>query len=165
MIKLQVGKFYKTRDGHKVGPLGCEGPRKVGGRVYPWDDTSNGNAHFWSDTGKCDDGFEYDLIAEWTDTPTIWADNEGWGDWTSAGDWDITNNDVQFECVDGIHKVRTRPRIKPEPKRETVTLTGLDRGYWCFGSDRVKVRDTHRITFDTIDGEPDCSTIRMERLT
>ena len=93
------------------------------------------------------------IVSRAADTPTIWADNEGWGDWTSAGDWDITNNDVQFECVDGIHKVRTRPRIKPEPKRETVTLTGLDRGYWCFGSDRVEDRDTHRIIIPKLDGD------------
>jgi hypothetical protein len=56
-------------------------------------------------------------------------------------------------------------RVKPEPKRETVTMTGHNRGYWCFGSDRLEDRDTHRITFDTIDGEPDCATIRMDRLT
>ena len=54
-------------------------------------------------------------------------------------------------------------RVKPEPKRETVRLSGqvyLD-GQWAFGTEDKG--DTHRITFDTIDGEPDCSSIRMEK--
>jgi len=120
MIKLQAGKFYKTRDGQKVGPMVKKLGLSADGYYYPWDDTSNKNHYFWSHEGKCYDGPQHDLIAEWTDTPTIWADDEGWGDWTIAEEWDVTNNDVQFECVGGIHKVRTRPRIKPEPKRETV---------------------------------------------
>ena len=37
-------------------------------------------------------------------------------------------------------------RIRPEHKRETVAI------------------DTHRITFDLIDGEPDCSSVKMEKL-
>jgi len=55
--------------------------------------------------------------------------------------------------------------MTPEPKRETVTMSGYNIGYWYFGSDSLIDRDTHRITFETIDGEPDCATIRMERLT
>lgn len=53
-------------------------------------------------------------------------------------------------------------RIKPEPKRETVKLCGyIDRGYFHI---RPGVNDTHRITFDLIDGEPDTDSIRMEEL-
>jgi len=49
-------------------------------------------------------------------------------------------------------------RVKPEPKRETVTL------YGSAIPDRRPPVDTHRITFDLIDGEPDCDSIRMEEL-
>lgn len=55
-------------------------------------------------------------------------------------------------------------RVKPEPMRETVRLSGqvyLD-GQWAFGTEDKG--DTHRITFDTIDGKPDCASIRMEEI-
>ncbi|HEV8035254.1 hypothetical protein [Yoonia sp.] len=42
------------------------------------------------------------------------SDNDGWGEWTSASEWDTGKFDVQMECIDGIHRVRTRPR-KPRP--------------------------------------------------
>ena len=53
-------------------------------------------------------------------------------------------------------------RVKPEPKRETVKLSGkvYHNGQWAFGTEDKG--DTHRITFDTVDGEPDCDSIRME---
>lgn len=53
-------------------------------------------------------------------------------------------------------------RIRPEPKRETV------RWYVAGRSMPGALRcndDTHRITFDLIDGKPDCSSIKMERIT
>ncbi len=53
-------------------------------------------------------------------------------------------------------------RVRPEPKRETVTA------YWCrkWG---MRLGDpihdtTHRITFDLIDGKPDHASVRMEEL-
>ena len=55
-------------------------------------------------------------------------------------------------------------RIKPEPKRETVTLySGSDLGWKWMGS-RTGALDTHRITFDTLDGEPVLDSIRMEKI-
>lgn len=56
-------------------------------------------------------------------------------------------------------------RVKPEPVREVVGLYGtLNGDTWVFGNNAQFEFDTHRITFDTIDGNPDCSTIRMEEL-
>jgi hypothetical protein len=53
-------------------------------------------------------------------------------------------------------------RIHPEPKRETVTLYGQSKwGYW---NDVSTISDTHRITFYLINGEPDCASIKMERV-
>jgi hypothetical protein len=51
-------------------------------------------------------------------------------------------------------------RIRPEPKRETVTLYGHHRLYNCAQSST----DTHRITLDIIDGKPDVASIKMEAL-
>ena len=51
-------------------------------------------------------------------------------------------------------------RVKPEPKRETV--------YCWWNGHNVHNKNhtdrTHRITFDLIDGKPDCASIRMEEL-
>jgi len=71
----------------------------------------------------------------------------------------------EWKRIDALWHEDSAYRIAPEPKRETATMVGHNRGYWCFGSDCFGHRDTHRITFDTIDGKPDCATIRMGRLT
>jgi hypothetical protein len=57
-------------------------------------------------------------------------------------------------------------RVKPEPKVETVTLYGNTDGttYLNFGLRGAVEFDTHRITFDTIDGEPDVNSVKMEKL-
>ncbi len=44
-------------------------------------------------------------------------------------------------------------RIRPEPKRETVTITNFHEN-----------ARGHSITFDTIDGKPDCDSVKMEEL-
>lgn len=53
-------------------------------------------------------------------------------------------------------------RIRPEPKRETVTVYGA--GFDWEQAALPCSEDTHRITFDLIDGEPDVSSIKMEKL-
>lgn len=59
---------------------------------------------------------------------------------------------------------RSAYRIKPEPKRATVTLrTAAFFGWVAEPAHFRRVRDTHRITFDTVDGEPVCDSIRMEK--
>lgn len=56
-------------------------------------------------------------------------------------------------------------RIKPEPKVETVTLYGGDtkgnNRRWGFSVQNIGP-ETHRITFNLIDGKPDCASIKME---
>lgn len=59
MVKLEVGKYYKTRDGRKVGP--CESsdlPRRYefGG---DWD------LCHWSDGTYCGDDRSLDIVSEW----------------------------------------------------------------------------------------------------
>ena len=54
-------------------------------------------------------------------------------------------------------------RIKPEPTRETVTLYGAPSKHvqWCLDQCGL---DTHKITFDLIDGTPDPASIKMNEV-
>jgi len=57
-------------------------------------------------------------------------------------------------------------RIKSEPKRETVVLVGRmsTPDNWSFCAEEWWPFDTHKITFDTIDGKPDPSSIKIEEV-
>lgn len=62
-------------------------------------------------------------------------------------------------------KADTAYRTRPEPKRETVTLIGGETNGWGFyQSEKMPIDKRFRITFDTLDGKPDCTTIKMEEL-
>jgi len=105
------------------------------------------------------------------DTPTIWADmtpeekgalllahHEGKVIQKSYGGAWGTSDALFFHS--------SAYRVKPVTKGETVTMDGSNKSgnVWFFGEYDVW-NETHRITFETIDGEPDCDTIFMERLT
>ena len=64
--------------------------------------------------------------------------------------------------VPGWHH-RCAYRVRPEPKRETVTLYGsVTDEVWGRGGPTEY--DTHRITIDLNGGKPDCDSIKMEEL-
>lgn len=69
----------------------------------------------------------------------IWCN----GKWVDCGD-STWNNNIAY-------------RIRPEPKVEVVTMDGADIRFSGF----IK---GHRITFTTIDGKPDCASIKMEAI-
>lgn len=62
-LKIEAGKFYRTRDGRKVGPM----ERTSNGRAW----TPNSGRHYYDDDGKRswggDDGTV--IVAEWTEPP------------------------------------------------------------------------------------------------
>lgn len=64
-MKIEAGKFYKTRDGQKMGPISRTTAED---EFFRW---SNGD-YTWSDEGAhCgNDGCDLDLIAEWPDEQT-----------------------------------------------------------------------------------------------
>ena len=66
-LKLEAGKYYRTRDGRKVGPMAEERPRWSS---WPWD-VKNGQGNLetmlWKDDGTADETPDADLIAEWQD--------------------------------------------------------------------------------------------------
>lgn len=67
-MKMEVGKYYRTRDGEKVGPM-----KKQNDATYPFcgqmGDVRNPSftedGYFWQNKTEYID----DLIAEWTDEP------------------------------------------------------------------------------------------------
>ena len=66
-LQIEAGKYYRTRDGRKVGPMVEETPRWS---EWPWD-IKNGQGDLrrilWKDDGTADETQGADLIAEWQD--------------------------------------------------------------------------------------------------
>jgi len=68
-MKIEAGKYYRTRDGRKVGPMA-----ETGARDFPW---TGHNVLTGSESYRYDGSWstqvgrrvEYDLVAEWTDEP------------------------------------------------------------------------------------------------
>ncbi len=111
------------------------------------------------------------LISRASDTPKTW------GEMTDAEkgelllshhegkviEWFHPNNPEWDVCPDDrcLWDNGFAYRIKPEPKRETVTL------WWepsCVAGRLYYDDATHRITFDTLNGEPVLDSIRMEKI-
>jgi hypothetical protein len=168
-IKIEAGKYYRTRDGRKVGPMVKDGCYNDG---FPW--MYDIGAGWWSDDGQRKSKRlreTHDIIAEWTDAPDvdltkitapfgllpketqdalkahggpyeIWREN-GWDEWLPL--WTVT----------------ATYRVKPALRVEKVG------GYYSRSHGLLHFRAnecTHKITFDLIDGEPDCASIRMVKL-
>ena len=57
----------------------------------------------------------------------------------------------------------TAYRVKPEPVVETVSRYSSSQDYWRFTARKCS-RGTHRITFDLVDGKPDCNSVKMEEI-
>lgn len=74
-----------------------------------------------------------------------------------------TDPDIWVQCLTEDVQDDWIVRVRPEPKRDTVTIYGAPSKHiqWCLDQCGI---DTHRITFDVIDGKPDCASIRMEEL-
>jgi hypothetical protein len=73
-MKIEAGKYYKTRDGRKVGPITTSATRG-----WPWEvnggkyDSTIRTRWAWRDDGSFqeDETHTLDLIAEWTDGPAF----------------------------------------------------------------------------------------------
>jgi len=98
-FKLEAGKFYKTRDGRKVGPA------FVSGDVATFGSKSNHASAVWSDDGRSshrDDKTslkDNDIIAEWIDEPVV-ASNDNAQPKFKVGDR------VRFVQTYGLPRVR-----------------------------------------------------------
>lgn len=65
-MKIEVGKFYKTRDGHKVRISANDGVLSdaIHGAVLNYSCWISCN---WRGGGKSSDGIENDIVSEWTE--------------------------------------------------------------------------------------------------
>ena len=112
------------------------------------------------------------IVSRASDTPTAWKDmtdaekgalllaehRGGDVEYWSGYAWNRHSKSMPLWC-DGIAY-----RIKPAPVVETKEHT-WNWAYGFFGYDGPDdPKTTHRITFDTVDGVPDCSTVKMEKL-
>lgn len=65
-MKIEAGRYYKTRDGRKVGPMEHCGSDTD----HPWQEAKNMSAHIWRDDGTSKWRNDPTLIAEWPTEPT-----------------------------------------------------------------------------------------------
>jgi hypothetical protein len=185
-LKIESGKFYRTRGGRKVGPMepiphghnwrgACESERAT------WGYHQSGKWGVF--TGQMPDEMRSpheiarDLIAEWSDAPDLTAIREPFGLLDAAtqdalrahggavqifsdGGWTDWLNPMWTPSM--TYRVKPTP---PAPKVETVTLLTCAEYNWVpYREHHCGNLSTHRITFDLIDGEPDCASIRMVKL-
>ena len=65
-MQIEAGKYYRTRDGRKVGPAWTDG-----NQPHPWCVPFDESEHWYRDDGaSCLGNAGYDIIAEWTEAPT-----------------------------------------------------------------------------------------------
>ena len=82
-MKLEVGKYYRTRDGRKVRVV-CNNRKALNGRIFvglvegdDFEYTIYCEESGRADTVDCD----YDLVSEWIDKPEF--------DWSKAAAWHV----------------------------------------------------------------------------
>jgi hypothetical protein len=148
MMQIEEGKFYKDRDGEKVGPMGVrpnyEGPYKW------WDEFC---LSYRGDGCFCDEPHDADLIEEWkepTALPLATEADEGWGLWnggTVLYESQTHMFDYREECINGVWRWQSRPRKPVVKKLERVIATPTK---------------SYRVSVNEIDGVIDCSSVKME---
>lgn len=77
-LQIEEGKFYKTRDGRKVGPMRRYAPPFKSD--YSWVAEAEGSKHsyLWKGCGEnYDPGTRHDIVAEWVDDAC--GEGEEWG--------------------------------------------------------------------------------------
>lgn len=87
-------------------------------------------------------------------------------EWSYGLPW-ITAESTETSLVAWDNTCAYRVRIKPEPKVETVTQhwkTNKKGEFVPMNQYDVPHDPTHRITFTTSDGKPDCASVKMEEL-
>ena len=123
----------------------------------------SGSDYAWFMAGGCFDEYT-------PETPTLWGDMTDAEKGALLLAYHEKPGSVQFWILDEWVTLRGLGwldnyayRIKPESKVEAVTLYLSRR---CHGANEEPDHgyDTNKITFNTIDGKPDCDSIKMEVL-
>lgn len=165
-MKIEIGKYYKTRCGDRVGPVELsfwEGLYTASGNLY---DEFGRNGDEGAPDACIYNVPELDIVAEWEEPVGI--EMKTWGDMTDAEKGALLlahheGKEIEYYGeIDGGWALIPNPnwydnipyRIKP-----VKSVTEVYMYFNAYVSD-----PTHKITFDTIDGEPDCSSIKMEKV-
>ena len=163
-MKIEAGKCYRTRDGRKIGPMLLgninNGLIDMIGSSRVWEFDGSHRKSCLQFMSGCDD-----LVSEWTDEPTE-DKPKTWGEMSDAEKGALllafhNGEEVEVECtpfpagwepahLTGLCRDHCSYRIKPTPKRETVTMYGGAVGFGGGGS----LADDWQITFTTIDENP-----------
>lgn len=123
------------------------------------------------------DGFDYYETIKHFEVISRASDNQEpktWGEMTPEEKGELLLAHHEGEVIEnmnqGMEWAECRPswansvyyRIKPEPKLEVVELFGTHGSEWYY--DARNSKDTHRITYNIVNGEIDCTSIKMEKL-
>lgn len=130
---------------------------------------SNGNTVDYEYNWDCSKYFR--IVSRASDEPKLWRDmtpEEKGALLLAMHEGKVIEWTGYFGSEFNMDSIRGTPvwsdthayRIKPEPKVETVSLYSND----CAYGRLIEAMRGHRITFDLIDGEPDCTSIKMEKL-
>lgn len=183
MVKLEEGKYYRTRDGRKVGPLVMHPNYSLCGAEgwsYSMDSYWYTDKEYAGRTQKSQEN-EEDLVAEWVEETTmdiyslekplgmypyeirdaLYAHTESGGKVQSWGGWGWAlceepafNPNLTYRAVK-----------KPEVIEVVMYTKSPTASYWGHTADPDPVGRTHKITFNLVDGVPDCNSIKMVALS
>ena len=112
-LKIEAGRYYKTRDGRKVGPMKTSRMPK-----WPFEGGAVGEGDAWYNAdGTCPHIPDDDLIAEWQETTNVGAQvdtlAEEYGSPVAASDDDAASNDnaaePKFKVGDWVHSIEDGP--------------------------------------------------------
>lgn len=187
-VIIESGKYYRNRSGDKVGPA-----QWTGGE-YPWNipwnmgEYGKGDYFHYEDGRSCLGHKGDDIVGLWYGADDIVVNQKEpameyktWGDMTPEEKGRLllahhegTTIESKTRYGDSKWEAVVAPgwyadqyyRVKPEPKVETVEIEGACfNGAWRMSQTGFYGDHSHKITFDTIDGEPDCSSVKMEKIT
>lgn len=167
-MKIEVGKFYKTACGRKVGPMTPH--------YECFEAKVNGDSRLWTINGKREyiGGGVLDIVCECDVEEvesTVWEDMCDLGRgailvaWQKGatieyqlfgeGPWSVTDEPIWGDC----HAYRVQPEL-------TVVLVEIKGRMTTIGWETTTPDhyNTHKIAFVTLDGEPVLDSIKMDKL-
>lgn len=161
-MKIEVGKYYRTRDGQKVGPMKIHNEAKF----HIWIERY-GDGRSWKPDGTSDHCAT--LISEWSEPIDLTAITTPFGLLDAATQQALRDHGGPYEIYtrEGWVAPGGRPawtgvsvyRVKPKPAM-TVEVLYWERGN--FGTRDRCPTDTHKITITLEDDKP--TAIKIEKL-
>ena len=117
-------------------------PEAKGTKVKPWGDLTD------PEKGALLLAYHEKKVIQWSYRQDVFVVSSS----TEGGSYPCWANDVVY-------------RVKPEPVVEQVKIyTGKLTGPWGYTAGNSSINRTHAITFNVIDGEIDCPSIKIEKL-